>query len=73
MKAKPTQLRTLIHKTFYDSKKASYGTGTQIDLVYPMLAGVTPESQMSNLLNTLYKNTAERFRGHLATGLVGFP
>ena len=45
----------------------------EIDLVYPMLAGVTPESQLSNLLNTLYKNTAERFRSHLATGLVGIP
>ena len=71
--SKTEQLRTLIHKTFYDSKEASYGTGTQIDLVYPMLAGVTPESQLSNLLNTLYKNTAERFRSHLATGLVGIP
>lgn len=66
-------LTRLIHKTFYDSKENSYSTGTQIDLVYPMLCGATPDDLKETVRKTLYERTENRFDGHLATGLVGIP
>ena len=71
--AKYKDLNALIHKTFYDSGQKSYATGTQIDLIYPMLVGATPEDEQSDVRNTLYRVTKDRFNGHLATGLVGIP
>ena len=71
--AKDEALRKLIHETFYDTASHSYGSGTQIDLIYPMLAGVTPSDCLDDVRETLRKVTAERFNGHLATGLVGVP
>lgn len=72
-KEKAENLKALIHKTFYDPEKQSYSTGTQIDLIYPMLAGATPQEELPKVLNTLFSVTAERFKGHLSTGLVGIP
>lgn len=71
--AEAVALRRLIHQKFYDRESCSYGTGTQIDLVYPMLAGVTPADCMSAVEQTLKRVTTERFGGHLATGLMGLP
>lgn len=71
--AEAVALRRLIHHKFYDRESSSYGTGTQIDLVYPMLAGITPSDCMSAVEKTLKRVTDERFGGHLATGLMGMP
>lgn len=62
-----------IHKTYYDPKSKTYSTGTQIDLIYPMLCGATPTILLPEVEKTLYQVTAERFNGHLSTGLVGIP
>lgn len=72
-KAKYDALTKRIQETFYDAKGNTYASGTQIDLVYPMLAGVTPDNLKETVLKTLYEVTANRFQGHLATGLVGIP
>ena len=72
-KAKYDALTKRIQDTFYDAKGNTYASGTQIDLVYPMLAGVTPDNLKETVLKTLYEVTANRFQGHLATGLVGIP
>lgn len=72
-KAKYDVLTKRIQETFYDAKGNTYASGTQIDLVYPMLAGVTPDNLKETVLKTLYEVTANRFQGHLATGLVGIP
>jgi alpha-L-rhamnosidase len=63
----------IVHKTFFDSQKISYSTGTQIDLIYPMFVGATPDSCLAAVENTLKSETAGRFNGHLSTGLVGVP
>ena len=42
-------------------------------LIYPMLAGVTPQEEIPHVVNTLYRVTDEKYKGHLATGLVGIP
>ena len=72
-KEKYDALTKRIQETFYDAKGNTYASGTQIDLVYPMLAGVTPDNLKETILKTLYEVTANRFQGHLATGLVGIP
>ena len=64
-------LNALVHDTFFHRKKSSYASGSQIDLIYPMLVGATPSSSVDDVKNTLFRETAGRFRGHLATGLVG--
>lgn len=71
--AKSRALKELIHATYYDQEKKTYSTGTQIDLVYPLFTGVTPENLVPEVKNTLYSETENRFKGHLATGLVGVP
>lgn len=71
--SKYKELNALIHKTFFDPEQKSYSTGTQIDLIYPMLVGVTPAELLSEVENTLLHVTQDRFKGHLATGLVGIP
>lgn len=66
-------LNDLIHKTFYDKKQDGYSTQTQIDMIYPMLVGATPADICPIVEETLKRVTNERFKGHLATGLVGIP
>lgn len=70
---KAEALKQCVHKTFFHPEKKSYSTETQIDLIFPMLAGVTPKEEIPHVENTLYQVTADRFKGHLATGLVGIP
>lgn len=70
---KSDELKKLIHSTFYDAERQSYSTGTQIDLIYPMLVGATPKNLEKSIQKTLYKETESRFTGHLSTGLVGIP
>ena len=70
---KAATLQSKIQTTFFDENKKTYASGTQIDLVYPMLAGVTPDAYISDVQQTLFTETTERFKGHLATGLVGVP
>ncbi len=70
---KKEALNALIHTTFFDSVANSYSTGTQIDLTYPMLVDATPAESVEAVKATLRNETAGRFNGHLATGLVGVP
>ncbi|MBR5296477.1 MAG: family 78 glycoside hydrolase catalytic domain [Parabacteroides sp.] len=71
--AKAEALKQCIHKNYYHPEKKSYSTETQIDLIIPMLAKVTPKEEVSHVENTLYQVTENRFKGHLSTGLVGIP
>ena len=67
------KIRKLIHERFFDSENNTYATGSQIDLIYPMLAQVTPEELVPEVTKTLYTETERNQYGHLATGLVGIP
>ena len=66
-------LRDKIHETFYDEKEGIYATGSQIDMIFPMLAGATPEELREKVTNQLIERTTHEFGGHLNTGLVGIP
>lgn len=69
---KNAEIRKLIHQTYFDPSKNSYATATQIDLTYPLLAGVVPQELIAAVTQSLVKETENR-DGHLATGLVGIP
>ena len=64
-------LNALIHETFFDQEQSNYASGSQIDLIYPMLVGATPTPLVGAVESTLFKESAGRFKGHIATGLVG--
>ncbi len=68
-----TQLNNKIHHIFYNEAKGYYATGSQIDMIFPMLAGVTPVPLRHDLTKRLIEKTEKEFDGHLNTGLVGIP
>lgn len=70
---KRIQLNTLIHDTFFDSQTGMYGTGSQIDFIFPMLAGATPAELLDTVTENLITQTDTAYNGHLNTGLVGIP
>lgn len=70
---KRDQLRRLIHQTCFDPSKNTYATGTQIDLAYPLLAGVVPGELAGAVTQSLIRETEVNRSGHLSTGLVGIP
>ena len=69
--ARSEALRKRIHEVFYHD--GIYATGSQIDLVYPMLVGVVPDDLTDVIVRSLYDRTETEYQGHLATGLVGIP
>lgn len=70
---KRTGLNKIIHESFFDEKNGYYSTGSQIDIIFPLLAGVTPVELRDSLTKTLIERTANVDKGHLNTGLVGIP
>lgn len=66
-------LSTAIHDKFYHPKTATYGTGVQIDLAYPLILGVVPDSLEEKVKANLIHETMDIRKGHFATGLVGLP
>jgi alpha-L-rhamnosidase len=70
---KREQLQKKIHQTFFDPSKNSYATGTQIDLTYPMLAGVVPKELTYEVTKSLVNDIKNIRDGHFACGLVGIP
>lgn len=70
---KKIQLNKTIHDTFFDANTGIYGTGSQIDFIFPMLAEVIPQDQQDDLTKLLIDRTETEDNGHLNTGLVGIP
>ena len=64
-------LRRRIHETFYHD--GLYASGSQIDMIYPLLVGVVPEELKDLVVSHLKERTETLYNGHLATGLVGIP
>jgi len=70
---KKEQIRELVHHQLFDNTKKSYGSGTQIDLTFPLLAGVVPDSLIQKVKENLYNEIEINHNGHIACGLVGIP
>ena len=68
--ARRAELNKLIHKTFFDEKTATYATGSQIDMAYPLTVGVAEGEVAERVKQALYKGI-EEYNGHLGAGLVG--
>lgn len=68
-----TAINYSIQSTFYNEKGKTYASSSQIDVIYPMLAGVTPENQREDVMKKLFQRTNDQYSYHLATGLVGIP
>lgn len=67
------KLNGLIHRTFYRPNDGIYSTGSQLDMCYPMLVGVVPDSLYNTVKENMMAITAEKHKGHIAVGLVGVP
>ena len=70
---KKKELSEAIHANFYNSENATYATGTQVDLAYPLILGIVPKSLEEKVTKSLYSEILEKRKGHLSTGLVGLP
>ena len=67
------KLNKLIHQTFYRADEGIYSTGSQLDMCYPMLVGVVPDSLYNKVKENVVMMTEEKHKGHIAVGLVGVP
>ena len=61
-------LNKRIHEVFFHAETNTYGTGTQLDMSYPLLAGVVPAERQEKVQDVLLHG-----RDHLGVGLVGVP
>ncbi len=66
-------LNKLLHTTFYKQEESMYSTGSQLDMTYPMLVGVTPSDIYPQVRNQLINLTSKNHNDHIAVGLVGVP
>ncbi|MDO8951240.1 MAG: hypothetical protein Q7U86_01380 [Draconibacterium sp.] len=67
------ELSETVHNKFYNPETASYASGVQIDLAYPLLLGIVPDSLKEKVTASFISQILEKDKGHLATGLVGLP
>lgn len=66
-------LKKKIRKKFFDPTQNIYGSGSQIDLTYPLLSGVVPDSLILQIRQNLIDFIEADRGGHFACGLVGVP
>lgn len=71
--ARQEKLNTLLHSKFFDKNSNNYATGSQLDMTYPMLLGITPASDYAAVKQQLFTTTKEKHKDHIAVGLVGVP
>lgn len=72
-RSKREALKEKIHTSFFEPQTCRYGTGSQIDLAYPLLVGSVPDTLGENVKKELIRTIEETYRSHLALGLVGIP
>ena len=59
------------HAAYFDAANKRYVIDEQIYYAFPLLVGVTPESERKALLENLTRCIAEKNQGHLDTGMLG--
>jgi len=57
-----------IHEQFYHAADSTYASGSQVDMAYPLLVGIVPES-----IEPLVSKKLTSHNSRLLTGLVGIP
>jgi alpha-L-rhamnosidase len=68
-----SELSAAVHSKFYNPDNATYATGSQIDLSYPLILNIVPDSLIGKVTQSLMSETLQNRKGHFATGLVGLP
>jgi alpha-L-rhamnosidase len=71
--AKKIKTDELINNNLFDPVRNIYGSGIQIDMTYPLLAGVVPDQLIETVKKNLLNKIMTDDSGHIATGLVGIP
>ncbi len=66
-------LKARINERFFHPDTFIYGSGSQIDMAYPLLVGAVPEEYRDSVRNRLFERTETVYDKHLKTGLVGIP
>ena len=69
-KVQHDEINKLIHKEFFNEKSATYASGSQIDMSYPLTVGVAEGDVAERVKQAMYDETASR-KGHIGVGLVG--
>ena len=72
-KSRREALNATIHYKFYDYTTGKYATGSQLDMSYPLLVGVTPDYLRDTVEARLLELAHENDRDHIGAGLVGVP
>ena len=72
-RAKADAVRKRLQEVYFDPKTNAYADDTQLDLAYPVLAGVTPEALKPAVLDRLAQKILVEAKGHMDVGLVGIP
>lgn len=72
-RARYEALATRINDALFDPEENIYGSGSQIDMAYPLLVGIVPDGKVEQVRDKLFERTATVYDGHLKTGLVGIP
>lgn len=73
IEARRQALNKRIQETFYHPESNTYGTGSQLDMVYPLLTGIAPDDVRGKVTAKMKEMTSTLFNDHLAVGLVGVP
>lgn len=58
---------------FFHAGNSTFGTGSQLDMIYPLLTGTAPENIRGDVTSKMKELTSTIFNDHLAVGLVGVP
>jgi alpha-L-rhamnosidase len=64
-------IRAATHAAFYDAAHHRYVIDEQIYYAFPLLIGVTPDSERAAVLDNLVRCIVEKNKGHLDTGMLG--
>lgn len=68
-----SNLNERIHAEFFNDTTCIYGTGSQIDMAYPLLTGIVPDSLREKVGSMLKERSMSVYNGHIGVGLVGVP
>ncbi len=71
--ARKLKIAEQINNELFDKDSKTYGSGIQVDLTYPLLAGIVPDDLKEPVTEKLREVILNEHNGHIATGLVGIP
>lgn len=72
-KIRHENLSKRINEVLYHPERGIYASGSQIDMAYPLLVDIVPDSLKTAVRDKLVERTGTVYEGHLKTGLVGIP